>query len=213
MANFNDLFDQWAPLYDQTVYGVDNEYVEVFENYRTILQEIGLQISPKGGTVLEVGVGTGNLSKLLIENDFQVVGVEPSYQMRMQAKEKVPALTLLDGHFLSIPTDQKFDSVVSSYALHHLTLAEKREAIQYLSGFLKTKGKLIIVDTMFESIGYKNQLLKRVESAGLYNLLSDLNTEYYELIEDITALLTEFGFTFSLQKMNSYVWMVSAKLE
>lgn len=211
MSNFNDLFDQWAPHYDQTVFGTNNEYAEVFENYTAILTEISRQIGP-GQSVLEIGVGTGNLTQLLVKQGLNVVGIEPSLQMRSLARAKLPQVPILEGHFLSVPSNERFDAIVTSYALHHLTLPEKRKAFKYLKGFLREKGKLIIADTMFESIDYKNQLLKKVEAYGYQQLLVDLNSEYYELVEDLTDLLAELQFSYDKKQMNTFVWMITAEI-
>ncbi len=40
MLDFNELFDNWAGNYDETVYGSNNEYSEVFEKYDRILKNI-----------------------------------------------------------------------------------------------------------------------------------------------------------------------------
>ncbi|SHJ69378.1 class I SAM-dependent methyltransferase [Tepidibacter formicigenes] len=210
MLEFNKLFDKWAPNYDSTVYGSDNEYNEVFENYNGILEAIISKIEDKkNATVLEIGTGTGNLTKLLYENKFQVVGIEPSYEMRKIAKLKLPNVEILDGHFLSIPIRKKVDVIVTSYAFHHLTIKEKKKALVYLDSFLEEGGKIIIADTMFESEEYKTRLLEYVESTGAFNLLHDLNTEYYEYIDDISELFKELDYTLEINKMNKYVWIVS----
>ncbi len=212
MLEFNELFDQWAPVYDQTVFNRDNEYNEVFENYDLLLKEICQQIRDKKiGLTLEIGVGTGNLSKELLKEGFSVIGIEPSDEMRRLAKEKLPNLAILDGHFLSIPIIEKFDSIVTSYAFHHLTYTEKRDSLKYLDGFLKKNGKIIIADTMFESEEYKSNLLKYVAESKAHNLLNDLNTEYYEYTEEILRLFDELDYTYTIKKMNKYVWMIIAE--
>lgn len=210
MPDFNNLFDEWAKSYDETVYGTDNEYVEVFENYEDILEYISNEVADKNGIIVEIGVGTGNLTKLLYEKDLNVVGIEPSKEMRKIAKEKLQDVDILDGHFLSIPINKKVDAIVSSYAFHHLTYDEKKKALEYLDSKLNNNGKIVIADTMFESDEYKENLLKYVESNKCFNLLNDLKTEYYELLDDLCVLFKELNYSYSLKKMNKYVWIISA---
>lgn len=210
MPNFNKLFDEWAKSYDETVYGTNNEYVEVFENYENILKYISDEISDKNGLIVEIGVGTGNLTKLLYEKNSNIIGIEPSKEMRKIAKQKLQNVDILDGHFLSIPIDKKIDAIVTSYAFHHLTYDEKKKALEYLDSKLNNNGKIVIADTMFESIEYKEKLLKYVESNKCFNLLNDLKTEYYELLDDICILFKELNYSYSLKKMNKYVWIISA---
>ncbi|SHH72866.1 putative AdoMet-dependent methyltransferase [Caloranaerobacter azorensis DSM 13643] len=210
MPNFNKLFDEWAKSYDETVYGTNNEYVEVFENYKDILKYISDEVSDKNGTIVEIGVGTGNLTKVLYEKKSNIVGIEPSKEMRKIAKEKLPNVDILDGHFLSIPINKKIDAIVSSYAFHHLTYYEKKKSLEYLDSKLNNNGKIVIADTMFESIEYKENLLKYIESNKCFNLLNDLRTEYYELLDDLCALFKELNYSYSLKKMNKFVWVISA---
>ncbi|WP_341876213.1 class I SAM-dependent methyltransferase [Defluviitalea saccharophila] len=212
MSNFNVLFDQWASSYDDTVYGEDHEYVEVFENYTRILDKISTQIEDKKeGTVVEIGVGTGNLSELLVKKGFHVIGIEPSYEMRKVAKVKVPSLKILDGHFLSLPLTQKVDAFVASYAFHHLTYHEKIASVKLMDALLKPDGKIVIADTMFETRQYKAELLEKVKTSRAFNLLKDLNTEFYEMIEDLIKIFRDMGYTYELEKMNRYVWILTAQ--
>ena len=111
---FDQLFDQWAGTYDQTVSGHDEEYRAVFEDYYCILTSVAERTV---GTVLEFGVGTGNLTEKLLARGHRVFGVEPSKEMRKKAKEKVPAITLFEGDFLHFPTvDEPVHTVTSTYA-------------------------------------------------------------------------------------------------
>lgn len=208
---FNDLFDAWAPVYDQTVYDPNNEYREVFENYTAILNEICLGIADnKNGITIEIGTGTGNLAKELLDNNFRVICIEPSAEMRQIAYKKLKNNIILDGDFLNLPLSFKVDNIVSSYAFHHLTYDEKIESIKYLDGFLNTSGKIVIADTMFSSPQYKESLLNYVEDSKAYNLLKDLNTEYYEYIDDMLILFKDLNYSLEYRQVNKYVWIIVA---
>ncbi|SES91260.1 class I SAM-dependent methyltransferase [Anaerobranca gottschalkii] len=212
MANFNEIFDVWADNYDETVYNTQHEYREVFENYEGILEEIVQYINDKrNGITLEIGLGTGNLSKKLAENGHYVVGIEPSKKMREQANNKLTNVVILDGDFLNIPLYNKVDSIVASYAFHHLTLEEKRKALKLMDSLLKESGKIVIADTMFISQRYKEKLIKEVEELKAFNLLNDLKREYYELVEDMVELFKELNYTITLKQMNKYVWIIFAQ--
>lgn len=212
MADFTQLFDQWAQSYDSTVFGSDNEYKEVFQNYQQILEEIARFIDDKkNGVTMEVGVGTGNLSSLLMERGHHVIGVEPSKKMREEAIKKLNRVTILDGHFLEVPIYNKVDSIVTSYAFHHLTLGEKKESLTYLDSLLNEGGKVVIADTMYSSQRYKEKLHQQVENDGALNLLKDLQTEYYELLADVTKLFDDLNYTYELKQMNKYVWIILAQ--
>ncbi|WP_129600514.1 class I SAM-dependent methyltransferase [Anaerophilus nitritogenes] len=210
MGDFTELFDQWAVDYDRTVYGIDNEYKEVFERYDHILSTVCDQLQDKkGGVVLEIGVGTGNLTSILYKRGFHVIPIEPSQEMRKIAKNKLSHIEIYDGHFLNIHISTKVDAIVTSYAFHHLDQKEKREAIYYLDSFLKEGGKVVIADTMFESKKYKKALYKEVENEKKLHLLNDLNTEYYEYIEDISKIFEDLDYRMDRKKMNKYVWIMT----
>jgi putative AdoMet-dependent methyltransferase len=212
--DFTELFDQWAPVYDQTVYDQDGEYNEVFEKYDRILGEVVKRIPAEARDVLEIGVGTGNLSRKLLEAGFRLIGVEPSAEMRRQVKAKGLNIDLRDGHFLQLPLDQgeQVDAIVSTYAFHHLTLSEKREALLGMRNILRPNGVIVFADTCYESEEAKAKIIARVRDQGKQNLLRDLETEFYELHDDLRQAFQQAGFSVSFSPMNRFVWLMTARL-
>ena len=146
---FVDLFNRWASTYDETVYGGDEEYAAVFDKYDALLDTVA---SRSRGTVLEFGVGTGNLTARLVQRELQVIGIEPSEEMRKIAMERLPNVPIFDGDFLhfQIPTET-VDTVVSTYAFHHLTDNEKELAIAKFNRILPIGGQIVFADTAFQS--------------------------------------------------------------
>lgn len=213
MEDFSALFDKWAHSYDETIDDPNHEYQEVFAGYNQILENVSRSVSDEPGKlILDIGIGTGNLSRCLVERGHLVVGIEPSSEMRKIAANKLSSgIAILDGHFLSIPLYNQVDGIVSSYAFHHLNYPDKIRAANYLDGFLKPGGRIVIADTMFSSENYKHELFKAVKQAGASNLWHDLNTEYYELLEDITQLFRTLGYSVHACQMNKYVWIVTAQ--
>lgn len=68
--------------------------------------------------VLDLGAGTGTLSKLLVEKGIKVVAVEPVAKMRAKITES-PRLRVVDGRADSIPVfDGRFGSAVVATAFH-----------------------------------------------------------------------------------------------
>lgn len=208
---FNELFDRWAASYDDTVHGSDVEYREVFKNYETILETIA---NRSHGFVIEFGVGTGNLTKKLLDKGLEVVGIEPSGNMRMIAQFKLPQATIQKGNFLSFPSpDKKVDTIVSSYAFHHLTDSEKEQAIRQYSELLNEGGKLVFGDTIFENEDAKAAAYHQAKEKQYHRLADDLSTEFYTTIPRLTLILENHGFTTDFERMNDYVWLMEAKLD
>lgn len=204
---FVNLFDQWAHSYDNTVSGQD-EYHEVFADYEKILNKVAEHAK---GTVLEFGVGTGNLTEKLLEKGHQVYGVEPSAAMRAKAKIKFPNLKLVDGDFLQFPKpEETVDTIVSTYAFHHLKDEEKAEAVRNYSQWLPKDGKIVFADTVFENEYRRKQIIERVKEQGYDHLLNDLQTEYYPMLDPLKQMFSVNGFEVEVSSLNHYVWFIHA---
>jgi putative AdoMet-dependent methyltransferase len=206
---FVDLFNQWASSYDDTVAGKDPEYREVFEGYDEMLERLAsLSKSP----VMEFGVGTANLTRKMIEQKKVVLGVEPSSEMRRIAKVKCPEAAIYDGNFLEYPTLlSPIRSIISSFAFHHLTSVEKREALQKFRERLEDDGEVIFIDTLFKDEAHKQVLIKDAEQQGFLNLAKDLQEEYYPYLEEIKEMFVEEAFDVTFEQLNKYAWLIQAK--
>ncbi|HEX7063781.1 MAG TPA: class I SAM-dependent methyltransferase [Bacillales bacterium] len=205
---FVDMFEDWADSYDDTVNSRDNEYHEVFENYDSILTKVAKRAK---GRVLEFGVGTGNLTEKLRKSGHEVYGIEPSKAMREKTRTRFPEMKLVDGDFLQYPEfEHPVETIVSTYAFHHLTDDEKELAIRKYSERLPKGGKIVFADTLFEDREAKMRLLQRVEEQGYNNLLHDLKTEYYPFLETLKEMFTTNGFSVNFTRLNRYVFLIEA---
>ncbi|WP_026905628.1 class I SAM-dependent methyltransferase [Paucisalibacillus globulus] len=206
---FLEIFENWAEDYDKSVAGMDPEYKEVFRDYNNILQEV---TNNSFGNILEFGVGTGNLTAKFLERGHRVIGIEPSSAMRGVTKAKLPETIILDGDFLHYPKlDLPINTVVSTYAFHHLTDVEKESAVKNFSRVLATGGKVVFADTMFVSEQKMQQKINEADEAGFTNLAEDLRREYYPLTETIERIFITNNFTIEFKQMNEFVWLIIAK--
>lgn len=205
---FLDIFENWAQSYDLSVYGHDEQYRDVFDGYETILNTV---VEKSGNVVLEFGVGTGNLTKKLIEANKTVYGVEPSAPMRELAKEKLGHATIEDGDFLQFPLpNEPIDTIVSTYAFHHLTDQEKEEAIGKYSTLLHKGGKIVFADTAFINHEAYEAMIAEAKQKGFVDLAEDLQREYYTTIPALEHMFTTHGFTVTFTPMNRFVWLMEA---
>ncbi len=207
---FLEVFEGWANSYDQTVTGHDVEYREVFLRYEDILNDV---VRKSGLSVLEFGVGTGNLTQKLLDENKKVYGVEPSEPMREIALEKLQnySLTIEDGDFnvFNKPAD-KIDTIVSTYAFHHLNDSEKNQAFSQYSNILKKGGKIVFADTMFENKEEYTMTIQSATQNGFLNLAKDLETEYYTTIPVLQENAERNGFTVEFTRFNHFVWVMEA---
>ncbi|MDD6770606.1 MAG: methyltransferase domain-containing protein [Inconstantimicrobium porci] len=120
----------------------------------------------------------------------------------------------MPGTFLSIPIeDHSLDAIINSYAFHHLTDDEKKEAVKLFKNKLQKDGLVIIADTMYESEIAKENILNDVKSSGYSSLLHDLETEFYTTHKILKNIFEHEGFKVSFLQMNKFVWILTAKLE
>ncbi|RDW18161.1 SAM-dependent methyltransferase [Oceanobacillus arenosus] len=205
---FIEIFEDWAKDYDESVAGLDPQYSEVFLNYDGILNQV---VAQSTGTVLEFGVGTGNLSEKLMQAGLDVIGIEPSRAMLDIAKRKLPELTLLEGDFLTYPAvEVPINTIVSTYAFHHLTDDEKATAVRQFQEVLQHNGRVVFGDTMFASEQSKQAMIRDAEDKGFSALAEDLQREYYPIINTMETIFSTHGFDVAFKQMNNFVWILTA---
>ncbi|HLS10106.1 class I SAM-dependent methyltransferase [Lentibacillus sp.] len=205
---FLGLFEEWADSYDDSVAGVDPEYKAVFENYDMILNEVA---KCAFGNILEFGVGTGNLSKKLMDSGYQVTGIEPSPAMREKAARKLPSLILHEGDFIDFPLPaEPIHTVTSSFAFHHLTDVEKEKAVIQYAELLRAMGKIVFADTLFETAERKELAIKEAQDQGYLDLAEDLQREYYTTLPEMRRIFTANGFRVTFEQMNDFCWLIIA---
>ncbi|MBD1373587.1 class I SAM-dependent methyltransferase [Hazenella sp. IB182357] len=211
---FNHIFEEWASNYDQEITGGNPQYAEAFEGYDQILNEVAdALVAPFAGTILELGVGTGNLSKVIRSRGLHVLGVEPSPDMRAIASTKIPEMKILDGHFLSLPEDAThFDGIVSTYAFHHLTDEEKDMALVDLAQRLKPNGKIVFADSIFLDQAAKQAMIDEARERQFYDLATDLEREYYPILPRLEHSFKQAGLKVTFKQMNRFVWLMVAEI-
>jgi tRNA (cmo5U34)-methyltransferase len=119
-------FDREASAYDRTAAASMPGYTDL---HRTLLG--GIPYSPtRQFRVLELGVGTGTLTALILAEfpHAQITGIDLSRRMIAQARAKLrpyrDRVELVDGD-LGDFEEHPYDAVVSALAIHHLPDSDK----------------------------------------------------------------------------------------
>lgn len=147
-------FDLWAKEYDNTVNTcyLNKEYP--FDGYYDVFDSILKNINP-GSKVFDIGFGTGVLTKKIYDLDCDVYGIDFSNEMVSISKSKMPKGNFYECDFNNdLPDEilkQKYDYIISTYALHHLTDEKKIKFITLLKTLLNDNGKIIIGDISFSA--------------------------------------------------------------
>lgn len=136
-------FDDIAAEYD------DEESPEYNECVALVLEHAD---AGDDETVLDLGCGTGAIALGLAENAGRVVGRDISEGMMDQAREKAAKRGLEnvefgEGRFREPNYDGDVDVVTSNFAMHHLSDAEKREAIDVIADL--GPRRIVLGDVMF----------------------------------------------------------------
>ena len=149
-------FDLWADGYDESVGLSDEEGTYPFAGYKQILNEIYNRVlTDQCDSVLDIGFGTGTLTRKLYSQGCHIWGQDFSGKMMELAKEKMPEAALYQGDFSKGLAEElkrnRYDAIIATYSLHHLTDGEKAGLIENLLSLLREGGCLYIGDVAFET--------------------------------------------------------------
>jgi ubiquinone/menaquinone biosynthesis C-methylase UbiE len=102
----------------------------------------------RGDRVLDVGCGTGYLSKRVAAAGATVVGVDPSAPVLAYADHTAPAeCRFVRAGAERLPfADGSFDAVVSSFAMHHVPPDVRGVAIAEFARVVRPGGRVFVVD-------------------------------------------------------------------
>lgn len=186
----NKGFDLWADGYDKSVGVSEEENTYPFAGYKKILGTIYKTIMEKpDSVVLDIGFGTGTLTRKLYENGCTIYGQDFSSRMIELALEKMPGAHLYKGDFtqgLVEPLKQEhYDFIVATYSIHHLTDIQKVDFLKELLKYLNDGGKILIGDVAFETREEwrkcKEESGEKWDSSEIYCIAEELRTEFLHL--------------------------------
>lgn len=183
----NKGFDLWADGYDAAVGLSEEENSYPFAGYKEVLGGIFKEVMTKeNAKVLDIGFGTGTLTTKLYENGCEVYGQDFSQRMIELAKEKMPDANLYQGDFSKglVPelSNCKFDYIIGTYSLHHLTDEQKVSFFTGLLSQLNEDGKLLIGDVAFktrvELENYKSEAGDEWDEDEIYFVIDEIKKSF-----------------------------------
>ncbi len=152
------------------------------------------RIAP-GHDVLDLGCGTGTLALIVREMQpgARVTGVDIDPRILAIARRKFEcagaAITLHEGSATAPPLPPaSFDRVLSTLMLHHLTTAQKREALAAVHRLLRPGGELHVAD-----FGKPHTALMRA-AARIVRLADGGESTAANLDGELPALIAAAGF-------------------
>jgi len=189
----NKGFDLWADGYDKSVQISDESHEYPFAGYKDVLNTVYKIVRGKTGTILDIGFGTGVLTKKLYDDGYNITGIDFSQRMIEIAQEKMPTAKLIQYDFTKgLPKtleDIKFDWIISTYAIHHLTDEEKKTFICELMKHLNPGGAIVFGDVAF-------QTREDLEQAKRKDQDQWDNEEFYLVEDEIKEMFPELEINF-----------------
>jgi len=149
-------FDQWSANYDADVQESDADKRYPFVAYNKIMDRLVELVQPAlGKAILDVGIGTGKLSRRLADLGCQITGLDFSDSMLAEARNLLPTASLIQWDFSKgLPPeleDRSYEAILCNYAIHHLDDREQQELIAQMLKHLMPEGCLLIADVMTET--------------------------------------------------------------
>ena len=98
-----------------------------------------------GGSLLDIGCGSGNPVDVFLASSFKVTGVDISIAQIECAKQNVPDATFIhsDATVVEFP-DSAFDSIISIYAIEHIPREEHQQFFDRLHRWLRQHGYFLL---------------------------------------------------------------------
>jgi len=207
-------FDRWAMSYDEDITKAAKSDDWMFKDYDRILDTVVDYCdltSNEYSTVVDIGTGTGNLAARFAARGLQVIGIEPSEEMRRICQQKYPDITIKVGDFLSIPLpSNSVDLIVSAYAFHHLTPTQKEKSILEMKRVLKSKGRVVIADLMFQNLSQEQLLKQSLHKSSRSDIVEEIEDEYLGFFDDLNKSFNRVGFTCHGERLTAPVWILCA---
>lgn len=175
-----------------------------YQNQHSFVAEYGKKLfeyfpEQKGLSVLDLGCGTGTLSKGLADKGYQVLGIDASSQMVEAARKRYPGLEFKVMDACDMPWKEAFDVVFSNAVFHWIP--DQPRLLHQIYQVLNKGGKLIC-----EFGGKGNtQKIQQAFAQAMYQkgyLYSYQTVFFYPSPEQYRELLTAAGFR--TEYMNCY---------
>ena len=208
-----DLFnhDGQANEYDSDV--IDESH-PIRAGYRKALNWLG-SLVPSGSSVLDLGSGTGN-TILALPADCRVTAVDISDKMLDIAKSKLASRNveyiktdLLE--FFNLQPVRRYDAIVSSYAIHHLTDIEKESLFSSIHSAIKPGGRAVFVDLMYRNADQRQKLLEKYRNTP--DVYESFEEEFYWDLDLSTGKLTDLGYSVTTAQFSELSFGILAECQ
>lgn len=183
---------------------IANEYVEYFKDDWEFIEEIKefSQLFNEKSTILDLGCGSGYITKYLSDLGLNAIGIDFSSEMVNIAKKRYPNVKFILDNFIDIEKSFKENSVdglISIYSLYFIPKEQFENILKSLSKILKKNGKFLFVTQIGKGEDYITTPLMKEN-----NVDEKLYVNYY-MKEELEILLKKNNFNIEYFKSKNFV--------
>lgn len=186
-----DSYTIFSTVYDRLM--TDIPYEKWVENLEKIWKKYDLQ--PE--LIVDLCCGSGTITKLLTDKDYDVIGIDKSFEMLMEARDKLPTNLFLNQDMTEFELYGTVDSIVCLCDSLNYLLEERDvlKTFKLCNNYLNPKGLLIFdINTKYK---FENELSTNT-FGGNYDDFSYIWENYY----DKDKLINEYQTTFFIKEEN-----------
>lgn len=114
--------------------------------HRLRVQAIEFADIGKDTRVLELGCGTGAITRLMLERGARITAVDGSYRMLERARQCAAGADFVQQELESLSITGQFDVVLFAFVLHELPRSLRREVLMKATQSLTRSGAVVVVD-------------------------------------------------------------------
>jgi len=174
---FRKIFDKFAFQYDKSL----NKY--------SLKRRIDFIKKHVSGKCLEVGAGTGEISKVLIKN-FDVIATDISPNMVDQIKDKLKIKTYVSDAEKLPFKNNSFNTIIAAEMIYYLD--NPRKFLNETKRILKPGGKLILTSANNTTIVY-DWVRMLLRSLGFKSMYFDDKNRKFITFNNINTMMVESG--------------------
>lgn len=136
----NELMNQWTnePTMKWNAELYDNKHSFVFQYGESVLELLAVK---PGERILDLGCGTGHITKKIWEEGAEVIGMDASPEMIAKAKANYPELDFVVANGANFHFDEPFHAVFTNATLHWIHDADG--VIKSVYNVLKPGGRFV----------------------------------------------------------------------
>ncbi len=144
-----------------------------------------------GSRVLDLGCGSGSLTKELYEKGFKVIGIDDSEDMLAIACKNYPEIPFVKDNAISFQLDNPVDVIFSNAVFHWINKDDQEKMINCVANALKSGGEFIFEFGGYGNNGLIHKALNKVFQEYGYNYVMPF---YFPSIGEYSSLLEKNDF-------------------